>query len=211
MTHTSTAKHDASQAITCIPPLPTEIWLQILEHDDPKHMWLSVRNSSSMYRDCVERLFTSKYLPKLSIALSLPRRDPATGKMRWRGDPIPGSQLKMTYSRLSEDGKHLRLESPAVVKDRSSERTLEELKDAGTLPKERLEEAPAYVSMSSLSFAGLTVDVPVQVDWDEARKIWVWDIEWSKLLSRFYDAKEKQAKRWPSTSREITKHERRTR
>ncbi|XPS74630.1 hypothetical protein M3J09_006742 [Ascochyta lentis] len=211
MARTPAAEHNSSAITTRLPPLPTEIWLQILEHDDPKHMWLSVRNTSRTYRDCVERLFASKYLSKLSIALSLPRRDPATGKMRWRGDPIPGSQLKMTYSRLGEDGKHLRLESSAIVKDRSSERTLEELRDAGTLPKERLEEAPAYVSMSSHSFAGLTVDVPVQVDWNETRKIWVWDIEWPNLLSRFYDAKEKQANRWPSTPREVVKREQRTR
>lgn len=197
--HQEFLKHSTS-ASQCTPLLPTEIWLQILEHDNPKHLFLSVRHVSRTYKACVERLFTSKYLSGLSIALSLPRRDPATGKLRWRGDPIPGSQLKMTYKQLSEDERRIFLESPVVLKDRSSEKTVEELREAYTLPKERLEEAPAYVSMSTHSFTGLTIDVPVRVDWDGMRKIWVWELDWRMLLSRFYDAKERQGKRWPSST-----------
>lgn len=84
------------------------------------------------------------------------------------------------------------LESPVVVKDRSGERTVEELKNAETLTKERLEEAPAYVNMSLRSFAGVRVDIPVRVSWNEVKKIWIWSVEWRKLLSRFYAAKEKR-------------------
>ena len=211
-TQTAMSERDNDAAVTCIPLLPTEIWLQILEYDDPKHLWLSVRDVSTLYRHCVERLFTSNYLSRLSIALALPRRDPATGKLKWRGDPIPGSQLKMTYSRLSEDGRHLRLESSTVIKDKSSEKTLEELKDIGTLPKERLTEAPAYISMSSMSFTGATIELPVQVDWDAVRKIWIWDVEWRRLLGRFYAEKEKQGNRWPSKKqREVVRRGWRTR
>ena len=179
--------------------LPPEIWLQVLEHDDTKHLWLSVRNVSRAYKDCVERLFTSKYLHRLKIALSLPRRDPATSKLKWWGDPIPGSQLVMVYTRLSEDGKRLRLESSAVVKDRSCEKTLEELRDTGTLPKARLDEAPTNVNMSTHPMASMTIKLPVDVDWDEAKRVWTWDVEWRHLLSRFFHAKDRQGKRWPTT------------
>ncbi len=180
--------------------LPTELWLQILEYDDPKHLWLSVRNASRAYRDYVERLFTSKYLHNLRIALSLPRRDPATSKLKWRGDPIPGSQLVMAYTRLSDDRKRLHLESPAVAKDRNSEKTLVELKDTGTLPKERLEEAPTNVNMSTHPMASLTIKLPVHVKWDVTRNIWTWEVDWRDLLSRFFDAKERQGRRWPTTA-----------
>lgn len=195
---TTNSNQNAIETSKHTPILPNEIWLQILENDDPKHLWLSVRNVARTYRDCVERLFTSKYLHRLKIALSLSRRHPATSKLKWRGDPIPGSQLVMVYNRLSEDGKRLRLESSTLVKDGHSERTLEELKDAGTLPKERLEEAPTNVTMSTHPMAGLTIKLSVHVDWDEAQKVWAWEIEWRSLLSRFFDAVDKQAKRWPT-------------
>jgi hypothetical protein len=204
--HTTMVDHDVTTATKRIPLLPVEIWLHILEYDNPKHLWLSVRNVSRMYRACVERLFTSQYLSSLSIALSLPRRDHATGKMRWRGDPIPGSQLKMEYSRLSADGQRLYLESSVVVKDRFNEKSVEELRNAGILPKERLEEAPAYISLSTHSFAGVTVNMPVQVGWSEARKIWIWEIKWRNLLSQFYDGKEKQSKRWHKAARDVVPH-----
>jgi hypothetical protein len=98
----------------------------------------------------------------------------------------------------------LQLESLAVLKDRSTKKTVEELKDAGTLPKERLEQAPAYVNMSTHPMAGLTVPVPVHVDWDETRKIWTWNVAWRNLLSRFFEAKERQGKRWPTTAFEAS-------
>ncbi|KAF2631413.1 hypothetical protein BU25DRAFT_428372 [Macroventuria anomochaeta] len=181
------------------PTLPTEIWLQILEHDDIKHLWLSVRNISRAYRDCVERLFSTKYLHRVSITLSLPQRDLVTNKLKWPGDPIPTSQLVMAYARLSEDGKRLRLESSTVVKDGYSEKTLEELREAGSLPKERLEEALTTVNMSTHPMAGLTIKLSVRIDWDETRKVLAWDVEWRSVLSRFLDAKDRQGKIWPTT------------
>lgn len=183
------------------PALPVEILLQILEYDDPQHLWLSARNASRALRDCVERLFTSEHLASLSIALSLPRRDPGTGKMKWPGDPIPMSQLKLTYSQLSEDGKLLRLESSTVIKDKHTQISVEELKENGTLPKERLEEAPAYVNLSTYSFAGITVHMSVQVKWHEGRKIWTWDIEWRRVLSCYYSAKETRKASWRAPCR----------
>lgn len=81
------------------------------------------------------------------------------------------------------------------MKDRSSKRTVEKLKNAEILTKERLEEALTYVSMSLHSFAGLASDMPIRVGWDEVQKVWFWGVEWRKLLSKIYAAKEK---RWPS-------------
>jgi len=190
----------ADEGSRTTPLLPTEIWLQILEYDDLKHLWLHVRNVSRSFADCVERLFTTQYLYRVKVALSLPRRDPATSKLKWRGDPIPGSQLEMVCNRLSEDRNRLLLESSTVVKDRNSEKTLEELRNAGTLPKERLEEAPTNVNISSHPMASLTIKLPVHVDWDGERKIWVWEAEWRGLLSRFFDAKDKQSRRWPTVA-----------
>lgn len=194
------------------PALPAEIWLNILEYDDPQHLWLAVRNVSRALRDRVERLFTSTYLAGLYIALSLPRRDPATGKLKWPGDPIPRSQLKLKYSQLSEDGKLLRLESSNVVKDAHTQKSVEELKDNGTLQKERLEEALAYVNLSTYSFAGITVHMPVQVNWDEGRKIWTWDVEWRRVLSSHYSAKEmrKTSRREPCRSGRLRLREERS-
>jgi hypothetical protein len=192
----STQSQNVVETVKNTPALPAEIWLQILEHDDHQHLWLSVRNASRALRDCVERLFTSKYLTDLSIALSLPRRDPATGKMKWPGDPIPTSQLKLTSSQLSKDGRYVRLESSTVIKDRHTQKSVEELRENGTLPKERLEEAPAYVNMSTYSFAGITLHMPVWVDWDEEQRIWTWDVEWRRVLTGYYNAKEIRKARW---------------
>ena len=191
--------------------LPTELWLQILEHDDPKHLWLSIRAISHTHRDLVERLFTSRYLQRLKIALSLPRRDPASSKLKWPGDPIPGAQLVMAYVRLSEDKRLVRLESPVLVKDRNGVKTLKELRETGVLPKQRLEEAPANVNLSAHPMAGLTIEVPVKVDWDEARKLWVWEVEWRCLLGRFFEAKDRQGRRWPTTASNVAPQESRWR
>lgn len=189
--------HNVAETVTETPALPAEIWLQILEHDDHQHLWMSVRNASHALRDCVERLFASKYLADLSIALSLPRRDPATGKMKWPGDPIPMSQLKLTYCGFNEDGRSLRLKSSTVVQDWHNPISVEELRENGTLPKERLEEAPAYVNLSKIScVAGITVHMPVRVDWDEGRKVWTWDVDWRRVLSCYYHAKEIRKANW---------------
>lgn len=196
MVQPSNTSQDDIKTVMNTSALPAEIWLQILEQSDHQHLWLSVRNVCHAHKDYVERLFTSKYLADLSIALSLPRRDPATGKMKWPGDVIPMSQLKLTHSQLSKDGNHVRLQSSTIVQDRHTQKLVEELKLDGTLPKERLEEAPAYVNMSTYSFAGITIPMPVKVVWDEARKIWTWDVEWRKVLSGFYNAKERRKARW---------------
>lgn len=180
--------------------LPAEIWLQILEHNDPKHLWLSVRTVSRTHQDLVERLFTSTYLQRLTIALSLPRRDPATSKLKWPGDPLPGAQMVMRYARLGDDKSKVRLESPVLVRDWRGEMTLELLRETGVLPKQRLEEAPANVNMSRHTMAGVAVDLPVRVEWDDGLKVWVWEVEWRGLLSRFFEAKERQGKRWPTTA-----------
>jgi hypothetical protein len=191
------------------PQLPTEIWLQVLEHDDPKHLWMSVRNVSRKYQEIVERLFRSQYLQRIKIAFSLPRRDAASSRLKWPGDAIPGSQLVMAYAGLSADGSQLRVESQTVVKDRNGEKTVEELRDAGILPRQRLKEAPTNVNMSTNPLASLPVKLEVVVEWDEVRKRWAWDVEWRVLLSRFFDAKDRQGKRWPTKAPSIAPQQKR--
>jgi hypothetical protein len=191
------------------PQLPTEIWLQVLEHDDPKHLWMSVRNVSRKYQEIVERLFRSQYLQRIKIAFSLPRRDAASSRLKWPGDAIPGSQLVMAYAGLSADGSQLRVQSQTVVKDRNGEKTVEELRDAGVLPRQRLEEAPTNVNMSTNPLASLPVKLEVVVEWDEVQKRWAWDVEWRVLLSRFFDAKDRQGKRWPSKAPSIAPQQKR--
>lgn len=189
--------------------LPTEIWLQVLEHSDPKHLWLTVRNVSRKCREMVERLFRSQYLRRIKIAFSLPRRDAASSRLKWPGDAIPGSQLVMDYAELSADGSRLRVESQTVVKDRNGERTVEELRDTGILPRQRLEEAPTNVNLSTNPMASLPVRLEVAVEWDEVRKRWAWDVDWRILLSRFFDAKDRQGKRWPTKAPSIAPQQKR--
>ena len=191
------------------PQLPTEIWLQVLEYDDPKHLWLSVRNVSRRYQEIVERLFRSQYLQRIKIAFSLPRRDAASSRLKWPGDAIPGSQLVMAYVGLSADGNRLRVESQTVVKDRNGEKTVEELRNAGILPRQRLEEAPTNVNMNTNPLASLPVKLEVVVEWDEVRKRWAWDVEWRVLLSRFFDAKDRQGKRLPTEGPSIAPQQKR--
>jgi hypothetical protein len=189
--------------------LPTEIWLQVLEHDDPKHLWLSVRNVSREYQEIVERLFRSQHLRRIKIAFSLPRRDAASSRLKWPGDAIPGSQLVMGYAGLSADGSRLRVESQAVVKDRNGEKSVEELRATGILPRQRLEEAAINVNMSTNPMASLPVKLEVAVEWDEVQKRWAWDVEWRVLLSRFFDAKDRQGKRWPTKAPSIAPQQKR--
>ena len=109
----------------------------------------------------------------------------------------------MAYAGFSADERRLRVESQTAVKDRNGEKTVEELRDAGILPRQRLEEAPTNVNMSTNPLASLPVKLEVVVEWDEVQKRWAWDVEWRVLLSRFFDAKERQGQRWPTKAPSI--------
>ncbi|KAF2134885.1 hypothetical protein P153DRAFT_380697 [Dothidotthia symphoricarpi CBS 119687] len=173
--------------------LPTELWLQVLENvRDPEYLWTTVRHVSLQHKAMIERIFTSTYLPVLSISLSLPRRDPTTGALRWPGVPIPKAQITMAFNRLSADRRHVVLVSPVILTDGANIKSVEELKNTSALSKERLEAAPAWVSMNKNSLAGLSMRLPMCIEWDEVQKIWVWQVEWRTFVTRFYEKKNKK-------------------
>ena len=182
-----------------LPNLPTELWLDILEHtvtrDNADFLWCTVRRVSRQYKAYVERLFQTRYLLNLTISLGLPLRDTTTGALLWPGEHIPGRQLKMAYRELRSDGQTAVITSPAILRDNLTAKSVEKLRNSSTLTKERLQAAPAWVSLSSSPIKGCIVDVPVCVEWDEEQKIWVWELRWRELVSKFcYAKQEKRAK-----------------
>jgi len=49
--------------------LPTEIWLQIAAHCEPKTLWCSVRKVNRQLFDCAEQCFEEQFLPLVTFAL----------------------------------------------------------------------------------------------------------------------------------------------
>ena len=174
--------------------LPAELWLTILEQTtvyDAINLWITVRRVSRAFQDLVERLFLSTYLPKFSISLALPRRDAATGALKWSATPIPGSQVVMSFDRVDADKVTLLLKSPATLRQGSEVVSLAELRDQAVLPLERLKAAPPWVYFNKNALTGLIVNVPPRIEWDEERGVWIWRIDWKRLVSQFYNTKAK--------------------
>ncbi|KAF1945643.1 hypothetical protein EJ02DRAFT_419321 [Clathrospora elynae] len=174
------------------PTLPTELWLQILERadvHDAVHLWTTVRHVSRNFRDYVERLFTSIYLPNATISLALPRRDPTTGALKWPGTPIPGAQIIFLFDTFAPDQHHVLFRSPEVLGAGSEARSVEELRHTNVLPKERLQEALPWVNNGKNPLTGLSMSVSGKLDWDNESKTWTWEIDWRKLMTHFSQAK----------------------
>lgn len=170
-----------------LPVLPTEIWLQIFENiRDPEYLWTIVRHVSIQNKALVERVFATDHVPFLSISLSLPRRDPTTGALRWPGTPIPKAQITMTFNRFNAKQRRIVLASPTTLTDGANTKTVEELRNTSALSKERLEAAPAWVNLNKNPLAGLSMHLPICVEWDEAAKVWLWELEWRPLVTRFF-------------------------
>jgi hypothetical protein len=173
--------------------LPIELWLQILEYttiSKAEHLWMSVRQTSRQFRDCVERLFESSYLSQFAISLSLPLRD--TSGMRpkcWPG-AIPGAQMIMTFDGTTPEGYFAIFLSPLeLIKHGEDRVSVEDLRSSGVLPETRLLEATAWVYPSKNYMAGRPLQISSNIEWDEASKRWIWLVEWRKLVSRFYVAR----------------------
>ncbi len=182
----------ASISLLQQPALPTEIWLHILEQGtiyDAVHLWTSVRLVSHQFKDFVERLFMTVYLPKFSISLALPRRDPGTGALKWHSTPIPRASITMSFDHISADQRQLGLKSPSVLKDKNDERSVEELRNASILPIERLEAAPTWVQVNNNAMMGASITVPKKIEWDDGRKVWTWQMDWRTLVSQYYQEK----------------------
>lgn len=188
---------NSSFKLSTLPHLPTELWLQILENAtiyDANHLWTTVRHVSRQFLDYVDRLFMSIYLPKFAISLALPRRDPTTGALRWPGGPIPGAQIVMSFDHITPDQRYVVFKSPVALKDGAELRTVEELRETSVLPKERLQDAPAWVHVNNNPLTGLSMDVPANIEWDATSKVWIWRVDWRRLVSKFYEAKQHQRK-----------------
>jgi hypothetical protein len=186
------------------PALPTEIWLQILEQADTHeaiYLWTTVRFVCLNFKDYVERVFASTYLPQSTISLALPRRDPTTGAPKWPGPPIPRARIIFTFDKITSNQQRVLLRSPVILGLQAEETSVEELRRTGALPKERLQTAPPWVNIGRNSSAGLSMDVSGQFDWDNERMTWTWELDWRKLVTQFYLAKEKSKhKRSPTAT-----------
>jgi hypothetical protein len=146
-----------------------------------------VRLVSLTFKDYIERLFATTYLPVSTISLALPRRDPVTGALKWPGALIPRARIVFTFDSLTlEKKRYVRFMSPETL---GSTENVDELRRAGTLTEERLRAAPPWVHVGRDVKAGLRVDVPPRFGWDDGRKIWVWEVDWRKLVTGFYRAK----------------------
>ena len=193
------------------PALPTELWLQILEQaDTPEavHLWTTVRFVSLNFKDYIERLFATTYLPQSTISLALPRRDPTTGALKWPGAPIPRARIIFMFDNITLDQQHVLFRSPETLGSQAERASVEELRYTGALPEERLRAAPPWVNIGRNSSAGLSMDVSGRFAWDNERKTCTWEVDWRKLVTRFYLAKkESKLKRESlSTSRHQPTH-----
>jgi hypothetical protein len=173
------------------PTLPTELWLQILEHAtifEAEHLWTSVRLVSIQFKDYVERLFMAIYLSYFAISLSLPRRDPVSGSLKWPVE-IPRYQLAMSFDSIMSDQRYAVFASPSVLKNRLEVKNVEEMRDSNVLPLQRLIEASSWVYTSNHFATGLSMELEKHIEWDQVRRIWAWQIEWKSLVDRFYKMK----------------------
>ena len=184
------------------PTLPSELWLQIFEHslatsnEAAEHLWIHTRCVSVLFKNLVERVFGSICLPRFTISLALPRRNPMTGRSLWPG-AVPGVRINMSIASVDAERSVATFASPLVLTDGSDQKSVEELKMAGVLPKERLRAAPAWVCANQNSLAGLTMGLPMDIEWDEQSKAWIWELEWRKLVTQFYEAKKQSRMKKP--------------
>ena len=179
-------KQEPTTTQPAAPALPTELWLQILEQADTYDLWANVRLTSRAFKDYVERIFISTHLPGLSNSFALPRRDPVTGALKWRGEAIPRAQIIFSFDKVAADARYVVLKSPESLGRGEEKKSVDELRRTAVLPKERLQEAPQWVKIDRNPMTGFSMAAVGRFDWDEERKIWTWEVSWMKLLTQFY-------------------------
>lgn len=189
--------------------LPSELWLQILENatiQEAEHLWTSVRRTSRQLRECVDRLFITKYLPWFALSLALPRRDPISGVAKWP-EAVLMAQLVMSLESVAPDKRNATFASPLELTDGVKSQNIEDLRVRDILPRARLTEAPVWIYTRRNYTAGCSVELPRNIEWDEQGKHWVWRFEWRRLVSTFYQAKiERREKK--KTSQTVRKGQR---
>lgn len=177
---------------SCGPHLPTELWLQILENipmHEGEHLWVAVRQVSRRFRDYVERLFVSTYLPHFAISLSLPRRSSNDGTPRCWPGAIPNAQIIMSFNHTTLKERFATFVSPVELGRGNERASVEDFRASGVLTEARLLEAPAWVYTGKSYMAGRPIRLSMDVEWDETRQRWVWPVDWRELVGRFYEAK----------------------
>jgi hypothetical protein len=175
-----------------LPILPAELWLHILESPslNEEHLWVSVCHASRPFRDYIERLFVTTYLPCFAISLILPRRDPDNGTLNWTG-AILNSQLIMTLEDINQERRYTIFVSPLELKNRSGVQNVRELKEKESLPKVRLLGATTWMYTNKNFKSGQSLQAAKDIKWDNQHNRWVWQIEWRQLITQFYKAKVK--------------------
>lgn len=172
--------------------LPTELWLQILENTsihEAEHLWVAVRQVSRQFRDYVERLFVSTHLPQFAISLSLPRRNWNDGTHRCWPGVVPNAQIIMSLNNATLEERFATFASPVELGRGDEKASVEDLRASGVLTEARLLEAPAWVYPGKNYMAGRPIKLSMDIEWDQAREIWIWPVEWRELVGRFYKAK----------------------
>lgn len=171
--------------------LPTELWLQILEEttvNEAEHLWISVRHTCHQFRDFVERLFVTAYLPCFAISLALPRRDTETGAPLWPGT-ILKAQLIMALDSADPETQLATFVSPLELRHGDEVQSVKDIKDRDILPRARLVEAKAWVFVDKNYISGRPLQLTRNFEWDEQSKRWTWQLDWRDLISRFYRSK----------------------
>lgn len=194
MAHLQTMTINDNDQRTAITPsfiLPSEIWLHILEVDSTSpthlaHLWGSVRLVSCTFSAYVERIFTTIYLPTLSLSLSLPRRDPDTGVLLY-ADAVPDAEVTLHGAYV--DGAIVSIATSPMTRTGI---TMEYLTNKAVLSKERLDNATSvwmWFGGARNRGKGGKVKMPINVEWDRQDKVWRCHVEWKKLLSsRFWES-----------------------
>ncbi|KAH8724505.1 hypothetical protein GQ44DRAFT_827461 [Phaeosphaeriaceae sp. PMI808] len=180
------------------PTLPIEIWLQILKGIptyEAEHLWISIRHVSLQFRDYVDALFITTYLPQFTLSLALPCRDPDTGALTWRY-AIPSAQILMSFERLAADQCYAIFVSPLEIKDRDMTKSVEELRATNALPRERLIKAPTWVYANNNYMAGRIMAMRMGIDWDAERRRWIWQVDWRTLITRHYRTRMEARTKW---------------
>jgi hypothetical protein len=95
----------------------------------------------------------------------------------------------MSFENMALNERFATFISPVELRHGEERASVEELRVSGVLPKARLLEASAWVYPSKNYMAGRPLQLTMGIGWDGSRKQWVWQVEWRKLISRFYKAK----------------------
>lgn len=168
------------------PRLPTELWLHVLESlADPEFLWTTIRLVSRAHKSYVDRIFVSTYLPTLTISLALPRYDPTTGKLRYRG-AVPATEVTFQYAGLDAATARMLLATPTTVRNGES---MEQITARGVIEKQRLDEAAMWMWFGRNRGKGALLDVRKDMCWDDTRKLWYWNAEWERLVTKYFSTK----------------------